>query len=44
MNHMCIHDDLAHQCHCGIGEDHTSGDFLAWHEERGITVLNSQIG
>jgi hypothetical protein len=44
MNHLCFHADRGpHQCHCGIEHDHTTVEFQAWHAERGIPVLASQI-
>jgi hypothetical protein len=45
MNHLCFHPDHGpHQCHCGIGKDHTTAEYRAWCDERGLTPLDSEIG
>lgn len=42
--HRCFHFDHGpHDCHCGIERDHTTTEFVFWHEQRGIPVLDSQI-
>lgn len=44
MNHLCFHPDHGpHQCHCGMGVDHTTGEFRDWHRRRGIPVSDHQI-
>jgi hypothetical protein len=45
MNHLCFHAEHGpHQCHCGIGKDHTTAEYRAWCDERGLTPLDSEIG